>query len=739
MSPASQGALEVERYIGSCLISSNVRAGLHGGKSAIVCRKQEQPPATIRGGKARGCYNNGGQGYPGLADQQQQCQVQYGGPGGWTGAPLISMTSSPRRCNQRASPSLGQQQQQQQTTCCADQQQTPPGGHSHKSPLSRLAIHTQGAPLILAGRFYNRGNKVHGNNNNSGNSNGAVNMPLCGNTVNNYVHNSANPSMTSNVNGATRCPTSRIVAQRPTTETAMKKPPTTIPANPKTANSDCSSAAGKENAGSSSIANIDSLSIASDESSGSNNSENSLPRIIKPRKRRKKDRKPPNNVVAGGGIDASKSEEQLPVTTTQRQQSSGCMSTGISGEQMGVVGVKSYAPTCYEPRIYEAVAPGHLRNYRRPPAGLHRETVYGGCRAPTMQTEMADVRQQRYAHHRHHVQVKVLDDNRNVVAAPMRAAAAPPKGYRHHHHHHHHHHHANGNGNCSNGSMPRRYVHEYAGESCEAAARDDGLGPCQCRYCDPAGLIWDVDRNGYSPFLTAPPPLPLPAPPPSSSSSSSAVDYCPRGGHFGQIPLFLTPPSCSNLQERALDRLFDEHSRPQEVDGRDSGPVAGPGGVVLRRSWSDPTSYFSYGEEIVAPTRDVGVIGDRGGQSEGGKHKRTLWRGDSIGGAPTSSSTGVNGGGPNALGGPAGSPKGLEVSTEIITSPNGHRDLEIKFYSSPSPAEQRCLAEEDKSSSSLVEEADDDENHGDDDFSDIWSYHESKLQQDFRTLLQAEE
>lgn len=719
MSPASQGALEVERYIGSCLISSNVRAGLHG-KSATVCRKQEQP-ATVRGGKARGCYNNGGQGYSGLADQQQQCQVQYGGPGGWTGAPLISMTSSPRRCNQRSSPSLGQQQQQQQTTCCADQQQAPPGGHLHKSPLSRLAIHTQGAPLILAGRFYNRG-KVHGNssNNNNGNSNGIVNT-LCGNTVGNYVHNSANPSMTNNVNGATRCPASRIVAQRPT-ETTMKKPSTTISANPKTTNSsDCSSAAGKENAGSSSIANIDSLSIASDESSGSNNSENSLPRIIKPRKRRKKDRKPPNNVVASGSIDATKSEEPV---TMQRQQSSGC-GTGLTGEQMGVVGVKSYAPTCYEPRIYEAVAPPQLRNYRRPPVG-HRETIYGGCRAPSMQTEMADVRQQRYAHHRHHVQVKVLDDNRNVVAAPMRAAAAPPKGYRHHHHHHHH---ANGNGNC-NSSLPRRYVHEYAAESCEAAVREDGLGPCQCRYCDPAGLIWDVDRNGYSPFLTAPP-LPVPPPSSTSSSSSSGVDYrC--GGHFGQIPLFLTPP-CSNLQERALDRLFDEHSRSQD-DGREC--VAGPGGVVLRRSWSDPTSYFSYGEEIVAPTRDVGVIGDRGGQSESGKHKRTLWRGDSIGSAPTISSTGANGAGSNAVGGPAASPKGLEVSTEIITSPNGHRDLEIKFYSSPSPAER--LAEEDKLSSSLVEEADDDEN-GDGDFSDIWSYHESKLQQDFRTLLQAEE
>lgn len=696
MSPASQGALEVERYIGSCLISSNVRAGLHG-KPVPVCRKQEQP-ATVRGGKARGCYN-GGQSYPGLADQQQ-CQVQYGGPNGWTGAPLISMTSSPRKCNQRSSPSLSQQQpqQQQQQQTCSDQQQVPPGGHLHKSPLSRLAIHTQGAPLILAGRFYNRG-KVHSNNNSS-NPNGIANAPPCGN----YVHNSANPSMPSNVNGATRCPASRIVPQRPTE--ALAKKPTTMSSNSKSTatNADCSSAATKENSGSSSIANIDSLSIASDESSGSNNSENSLPRIIKPRKRRKKDRKPPNNVVASG-VDAAKSEEPQ----AQRQQPAGC--GAATGEQSNVIGVKSYAPT-YEPRFYESAAP-HLRNYRRPPVG-HRENIYGGCRAPSMQTEMVDVRQQRYAHHRHHVQVKVLDDNRNVIAAPMRATA-PPKGYRHHH--------ANDN-NCS-GNLPRRYIHEYAGESCETAARGDSLGPCQCRYCDPAGLIWDVDRNGYSPFLTSA----LPPPPPSSSG----VEYC-RGSHFGQIPLFLTSP-CTNLQERALDRLFDEHSRLHD-DARDTGPISGPGGVVLRRSWSDPTSYFSYGEEIAAPTRDVGVIGDRGGQSEGGKHKRALWRGDSIGSAPASSPANANAAGPNASSGSVATPKGLEVSTEIITSPNGHRDLEIKFYSSPSPAER--LADEDKSSSSFAGEADDDDN-GDDDFSDIWSYHESKLQQDFRTLLQAEE
>jgi len=695
MSPASQGALEVERYIGSCLISSNVRAGLHG-KPVTVCRKQEQS-ATVRGGKTRGCYN-GGQSYPGLADQQQ-CQVQYGGPGGWTGAPLISMTSSPRRCNQRSSPSLGQQQQQQQQQqTCTDQQQVPPGGHLHKSPLSRLAIHTQGAPLILAGRFYNRG-KVHSNNsNNSGNSNGITNTPSCGNIAGNYVHNNnANPSMTSNVNGSTRCPASRIAPQK-SMDAVAKKSPTTVSSNSKTAatNADCSSATAKENTGSSNIANIDSLSIASDESSGSNNSENSLPRIIKPRKRRKKDRKPPNNVVASG-VDTAKPEE----SQVQRQQPAGC--GVVAGEQSSVIGVKSYAPTCYEPRIYEAVTP-HLRNYRRPPVS-HRENIYGGCRAPSMQTEMADIRQQRYAHHRHHVQVKVLDDNRNVIAAPIRATA-PPKGYRHHH--------ANDNGNLS-----RRYVHEYAGESCEIVARGDGLGPCQCRYCDPAGLIWDVDRNGYSPFLTTT--LPPPPPPPSSSG----VEYC--RSHFGQIPLFLTSP-CTNLQERALDRLFD--------DNRDTGPVAGPGGVVLRRSWSDPTSYFSYGEEITAPTKDVGVIGDRGGQSESGKHKRALWRGDSIGSAPASSPANANAVGPNAGGGSIASPKGLEVSTEIITSPNGHRDLEIKFYSSPSPAER--LAEEDKSSSSFTGEVDDDDN-GDDNFSDIWSYHESKLQQDFRTLLQAEE
>jgi len=37
----------------------------------------------------------------------------------------------------------------------------------------------------------------------------------------------------------------------------------------------------------------------------------------------------------------------------------------------------------------------------------------------------------------------------------------------------------------------------------------------------------------------------------------------------------------------------------------------------------------------------------------------------------------------------------LEVSTEIVTSPNGHRDIEIKFYSSSPPADTAVLSTRD--------------------------------------------
>lgn len=669
MSPASQGGVEVERYIGSCLISSTIRPGPH---KPIVGRKQEP---VIRG-KTRGCY--GSQNFP---NGTEQCQVQYG-PGGWTGAPLISMTSSPRRCNQRSSPSLGQQQQpsssqqlqqqpqQQQQQACEQQV----SAHLHKNPLSRLAIHTQGAPLILANRFHNRG-KIH----NNGNANGITNT-ICNNTgaANSYVHNNNVNTLTSNctMSNTVRCPPSSR-PQRPI-ELAKKQQ-----TNQKS--SDCT--ATKDATGTGNIANIDSLSIASDESSGSNNSENSLPRIIKPRKRRKKDRKPPNNAVTSAEV--TKHEEQ------QQQSSSGAIT-----EQSNAASLKSYVPTCYEQR-YD-IAPPHLRNHRRPP--IARESGVYGCRVQTtgMSAQEIDARQ-RYPHR--HVEVKVLDDNRNVVPAQMRTI--PPKGYRHNGHHHHHNH-------AGSNNVPR-YLHEYndltatttattttttattTTTGCEEGINEE-LGPCQCRYCDPSALIWDVDQNCYSPFLTP----------------SPSTEFCP--GHFSRMPLFLSRPSLG-CQEQTIERLFNGDN-PRTHQERDS---TGSTGVVLRRSWSDPTSYFS--EEISTPSKDVGVIGDRG-QAESGK-RRTLWRGESIG-IPVNniglSGMDVNGG--------VQSPKELEVSTEIITSPNGHRDLEIKFYS-PSP--NAPMAEEEKGM--FEKEVDEDE----EDFSDIWSYHESKLQQDFRTLLQAEE
>lgn len=127
------------------------------------------------------------------------------------------------------------------------------------------------------------------------------------------------------------------------------------------------------------------------------------------------------------------------------------------------------------------------------------------------------------------------------------------------------------------------------------------------------------------------------------------------------------------------------------------------------------------------------MIGDRG-QSENGKRcGGTFWHGDTTASAGMANGTANVSSSNGNLGNSASSPspKGLEVSTEIVTSPNGHRDLEIKFYSpSPNAPSATNAIEEDKSI--FVEE-------DEEDFNDIWSYHESKLQKDFRSLLQAEE
>lgn len=49
-------------------------------------------------------------------------------------------------------------------------------------------------------------------------------------------------------------------------------------------------------------------------------------------------------------------------------------------------------------------------------------------------------------------------------------------------------------------------LHHSFEEVEEARDVNGNQSNCQCRYCDPSGLIWDVDRNCYSPFLTTPSP-----------------------------------------------------------------------------------------------------------------------------------------------------------------------------------------------------------------------------------------
>ncbi|KAJ8668589.1 hypothetical protein QAD02_010252 [Eretmocerus hayati] len=555
MSPASQGALEVERYIGSCLISSTGRPlmqkPLQGG-----CRSQEQqqqasqfriPPKQI--------------GRP----FDSQCQPMSPTGGTWAGGmPLISMASSSRRGNPRNSPGQHQVLNDQVS------------GHMQaRIPLSRLAVHTQGAPLIVSGRYHNNRTKVQGGSNPANFPGGSTSQPnLRGNQPPRSNNKPTVPDQ------------KRMQQQQPT------------PCNRVT---DASGVSGKDaTVQGTTSANIDSLSIASDESSGSNNSENSLPRIIKPRKRRKKDRKPlmvnpvtPNNL----------SSDTKPVDDSQ--QSNVPVSASIA------------VTTCAR---------------SEPPHQAHQPHFVSKC--------------------------------------------------------------------YESGSNGLHFLHDYNDPvtlTCaHDASIDDCLHPetlCRCRYCDSATVIWDVaDTGGFQDFGD---PRHRPHP------------HHHHHHRFSHVPatVFVRPIICPDHHVEFYDDAPCLHLRP----------TSSTGAAILRRSWSDPTSYFT---EDLIPNRDVGVIGDRGQNSES---PRSSWRGDASTASPNTSLGPSSPGGASSDGsdGCSGTLGPLEVSTEIVTSPNGHRDLEIKFYSS-------C---------GVAEENDEDSKQ----FEDIWSYHESKLQQDFRILLQAEE
>lgn len=294
MSPASSGPLEVEKYIGACLISS----------------RSKNPPQNGPPGSNRDMY------YP--RERYHQHQDIYSNQGcplnirprrpnneGWTGMPLISFANNHRR-NRKEN----------------DTRSSSPRVVEDSSTLSRLAVHTQGVPLILSNRHNNRRNKN---------------------------------------NPRTAIPSNRQV--EPTKKDSNRA--------------------------------VDSISIASDESSGSNNSETCLPRIIKPRKRRKKDRKPHKSEPPPSGPSS-------------------------------LVTLKPYVvPFCYRDKVY----------------------------TPPRYSEISE----------------------NIVPLNSEDLSETPK--LHHN------------------------FEDVVGLDVESESQPS---VCQCRYCDPSGQIWDVDRHCYSPFLTTP-------------------------------------------------------------------------------------------------------------------------------------------------------------------------------------------------------------------------------------------
>ncbi|XP_047531983.1 uncharacterized protein LOC125067422 [Vanessa atalanta] len=141
-------------------------------------------------------------------------------PNAWLGAPLISMAG-----------------------------RTPP---PRENPVSKLAMHTQGAPLIIQNRHDRRKYTT--------------------------IPEQRNHRPVGQTENFTKDRIDVSENNRPRNQHHQQHQQQTRP-----------SRSGRNN-------NTDAVSVASDESSGSTNSETMLPRIIKPRKRRKKDRKP-NNMV----------------------------------------------------------------------------------------------------------------------------------------------------------------------------------------------------------------------------------------------------------------------------------------------------------------------------------------------------------------------------------------------------------------------------------------------------------
>lgn len=624
MSPASQGNLEVERYIGSCLISSSVRVNNISGKSnpnnnvnykskkVADCGgsrpgKLQTGVLNHRSNSGNGIGGGGGSsansvvsncqehhfnhitaGYPSPGSLLPLCEcgglkfggARYGSPGpnagvgaGWAGLPLISMAPSNSRRNRKPSTSSngglnnGNRNIKNSTgphhpgaivtNGCSGKNGVDSDHTSQQSrtPLSRLAIHTQGAPLILAGRY-----NINGRKNNANHIRGPPARQIRAGDISVRRSNSVRDTAGSAGSAAG--------------------------SNGGTPNSDC-------------------LSVASDESSG--HSENSLPRIIKPRKRRKKDRKPPPQTNA--------SPPETPNTTVPNELK------GPSLESPNIVTLKPYIPVCYE--LYDN---GRWNGVRR---NVNKEDTES--RIKILELENKRSFRAPYA-------IEIPRDDEQVSQTSEEDNQEP------------------------------KLHHNFD----DVEEEDDGVhvenstlfpypcAPtlCQCRYCDPSGLIWDVDQHCYSPFLT----------PPSPTAENNSPSY--SKSPFANIPLFLTPPP---TEVRSFDFLNKDTKSPVFMSDNDHCSI------LLRRSWSEPLPSTLRSGSLVSSDQDsngdFGVIGR--GTSRNNEHRSSSSNSSDKQNAASevSSSSSI-----------LSTSQSLEVSTEIVTSPNGHRDIEIKFYSSSPPA-----------------------------------------------------
>uniref|UniRef100_A0A182W381 Uncharacterized protein n=1 Tax=Anopheles minimus TaxID=112268 RepID=A0A182W381_9DIPT len=285
----------------------------------------------------------------------------YGGAGsvgtsGWTGVPLISTASSNRRHRKHFTgsgvPNNGNHYPYQQQLAQQQQHYNLTKGTSsgmefdENANLTRLALHAQGAPLILS----NTSRYHHGHHRNLKSSLGAAHQSA-GNGVGSAkavtIGGSQIPLQESSTNCSTRSSAQlphpgqgcnvgqrRLLDAHPTIVGAggqsgggiikSYEAVASLDLIPSNGNTNTPSTVMSGSAMSSSVSSSSSSSTSSASSATSSvSTEMCLPRIIKPRKRRKKDRKPNGQTTIGGVVSAGNGDDP-GMCLTSDSANSGC-------------------------------------------------------------------------------------------------------------------------------------------------------------------------------------------------------------------------------------------------------------------------------------------------------------------------------------------------------------------------------------------------------------------------------